>query len=98
MPAPAPDSVSPPALTEPRPTPAPVAKGFRVQVIAAPTQAKANQTIARLKSIGYAATIVREGGFFKVRAGPFSTRNEAQAAAAKIRVRLGGQSFVVADK
>ncbi len=98
-PVPVADSVPPPAVTEPsRPTPAPIAKGFRVQVIAAPTQAKANETIRRLKAIGYAATVVREGGFFKVRAGPFATRNEAQAAATKIRARLGGQSFVVADK
>lgn len=98
-PASAPDSVAPPAVTEPPPPrPAPVVKGFRVQVIAAPTQAKANETIKRLKAIGYAATVVREGGFFKVRAGPFATRNEAQTAVTKIRARLGGQSFVVADK
>jgi cell division septation protein DedD len=98
MPAPVQDSVSPPAVTEAPPTPAPIPKGFRVQVIAAPTQAKADQMIARLKAIGYAATTVREGGFFKVRAGPFTTRTEAQAAVTKIRARLGGQSFVVADK
>ncbi len=98
-PTPVPDSVSPAAATEPpRPGPTPITKGFRVQVIAAPTQAKANETIKRLKAIGFSAAVVREGGFYKVRTSPFATRNEAQAAVAKIRARLGGQSFVVADK
>ncbi len=85
-------------VPEPRPAPASITKGFRVQVIAAPTEAKATATIERVKGIGYEAVIVREGGFFKVRAGPFATRAEAQTAMAKIRTRLGGQPFVVADK
>lgn len=92
------DSVVTPAQEKPRPTPPPVAKGFRVQVIAAPTQAKATETAGRLKAAGYNATIVREGGFFKVRAGPFASKALAQAAMTKIRGRLGGQPFVVADK
>ena len=92
------DSVVTPAQEKPRPTPPPVAKGFRVQVIAAPTQAKATETAGRLKAAGYNATTVREGGFFKVRAGPFASKALAQAAVTKIRGRLGGQPFVVADK
>lgn len=99
-PAPAPDTATkaPPVREESRPSPAPIAKGFRVQVIAAPTQAKADEMIGRLKAAGYEATIVREGGFFKVRAGFFRSRAEAQAALVKIKARLGGQPFVVADK
>lgn len=96
-PEPVPDSVTP-AQEKPRPTPPPIAKGFRVQVIAAPTQAKATETVGRLKAAGYNATIVKEGGFFKVRAGPFASKALAQAAMTKIRGRLGGQPFVVADK
>ena len=80
------------------PLPAPLVKGFRVQVIAAPTQVKATEMIGRLKGAGYDATIVREGGFYKVRVGPFVSKTEAQAALTKIRARLGGQPFVVADK
>ena len=94
----APDTAKTPVREEPRPIPAPMAKGFRVQVIAAPTQTKANEAIGRLKAAGYGATVVREGGFFKVRAGPYASKAEAQTALAKIKARLGGQPFVVADK
>lgn len=97
-PEPAPDTTKVPAREKPRPFPAPMVKGFRVQVIAAPTQAKANEMIGRLKGAGYDATVVREGGFYKVRVGPYVSKTEAQAALTKIRARLGGQPFVVADK
>jgi hypothetical protein len=40
--------------------------------------------------------IVRERGLYKVRAGAFATREEAQAAARKLKARLGGSPFVVA--
>jgi hypothetical protein len=82
----------------PAPAPPPVRGGFRVQVIAAPTEAKAGESIASLKAIGYQSIVVREGGFFKVRAGPFASRAEANAALSRIRTRLGGQPFVVADR
>lgn len=87
----APDSAAP------APTPPP-ARGPRVQVVAAPTKAKAEQTVAGLKRIGIAATIVREAGFYKVRTGPYASRAEAQAAIAKIRARLGAKPFLVAEK
>ena len=103
MPEPAPDSARTPVREEPRPTltspiTRPIANGFRVQVIAAPTQSKADETVGRLKGVGYGAMVVREGGFFKVRAGPFASKAEAQTALTKIRARLGGQPFIVADK
>ena len=92
------DTTKIPVVPESRPAQPSITKGFRVQVIAAPTEAKATAAIGRLRGVGYEAMIVREGGFFKVRAGPFATKGEAQAAMAKIRTRLGGQPFVVADK
>lgn len=79
------------------PTAAPARGGFRVQVIAAPNQAAANQQVTRLKGLGYESTVVHEGGFFKVRAGPFATRALANQALARIRSQLGGQPFIVAD-
>jgi hypothetical protein len=86
----------------PSPAPPPVApvevKGFRVQAIAAPTQAKADQTITALKGIGLDARTVREGGYFKVRIGPFGTKPEALKAMATIRARLGLKPFLVVDK
>jgi hypothetical protein len=80
---------------QPAPEPASPAKGIWVQAIAAPTQAAADQTVAQLKQAGFDAAIVREGGFFKVRAGPFPTRAATNTALARIRSRLGGQPFVV---
>jgi septal ring-binding cell division protein DamX len=41
--------------------------------------------------------IVRERGYYKVRAGAFPTRQEAQAAVAKLKSGLGGNPFVVAE-
>lgn len=92
------DSLSTPVPEKAQPAPGPTAKGFWVQVIAAPTQAKASSAVARLKAAGHDAAIVREGGFFKVRAGPFTSRAEAQTALSRIKARLGGQPFVVAEK
>lgn len=100
--APAESTAANRATPAPPPAPAPAAApargGFRVQVIAAPDQTAANRQVTRLKGIGYEATVVREGGFFKVRAGPFATRALANQALAKIRSQLGGQPFIVADQ
>ena len=43
------------------------------------------------------AVIVRERGYYKVRAGTFATKQEAQAAAAKLKSGMGGSPFVVAE-
>lgn len=99
---PAPDSA--PATPSTRPTPAPPpppaatpgpARGIFVQAIAAPTQARADEIVAVMKELGYQAVVVNEGGYFKVRAGPFSSRTLATAAQAKIRARLNNQPFIV---
>ena len=74
------------------------AKGLFVQVIAAPNQARADQHVQSLKRIGVDGIVVKEGGFFKVRVGPFATRPQAQAALTKIKARLGGQPFIVLVK
>ncbi len=90
-------SAHPDSTTRPGPTPPPT-KGFRVQVVAAPTKARADQTIAALKRMGIAAVVVKEAGFHKVRTAAFTTRAEAQAAIGRIRTKLGGKPFLVADK
>lgn len=85
-----------------RPGPTPPAaglkKGFRVQIVAAPTQERADQAAASLRAANFEPVIVKEGAFFKVRSQAYATRAEAQAALAKIRGKLGGQPFVVVDK
>lgn len=89
------------APTKPTPpisAPTRLAKGFRVQIIAAPTRAAADQAAARLVGAGYEAVVVAEAGLFKVRTQPFATRAQAQQALVKIRTRLKNQPFIVADK
>lgn len=80
----------------PQREPAPAAK-FRVQVAAVATPGAADDAATKAEELGYPAVIVREGGYYKVRAGAFSTRDEAQAAVAKLKAGLGGSPFVVAE-
>jgi hypothetical protein len=77
--------------------PATPAPRFRVQVAAVATPAAADDAATRAEELGYPAVIVRERGFYKVRAGGFATRPEAQAAAAKLKAGMGGSPFVVAE-
>ena len=49
------------------------------------------------EKLGYPAVIVRERGLYKVRAGTFATREEAQAAVKRIKSSMGGSPFVVAN-
>jgi cell division septation protein DedD len=85
--------VEPAAAVKPPP------KGsFGVQIVAAPTRAKADEALASLKRAGFEAFLVTEGGLFKVRAGPYATRAAAQAALPRVRSRLGGTPFIVANK
>jgi hypothetical protein len=76
------------------PTPAP---RYRVQVAAVATPGAADDAASRAEELGYPAVIVRERGYYKVRAGAFATRQEAQAAIAKLKAGLGGTPFVVAE-
>ena len=80
----------------PRPSPAAKAR-FRVQVAAVGTPGAADHAAGRIEKLGYSAVIVRERGLYKVRAGAFATRDEAQAAVGKVKAALGGSPFVVAE-
>jgi cell division septation protein DedD len=54
--------------------------------------------LTRLKTLGYTAHVVRDSsGYLKVRVGPYATRDAAQRAQAQLKVRLGGQPFVVEE-
>ena len=75
---------------------APAAK-YRVQVAAVATPGAADDAATKAEELGYPAVIVRERGYYKVRAGAFPTRQEAQAAVAKLKSGLGGNPFVVAE-
>lgn len=68
--------------------------GWYVQVSAVRTRAAAEQEIARVARLEYRGVAVAERGLLKVRVGPFKTRDEAAAALARIKARLGGTPFV----
>jgi hypothetical protein len=80
----------------PQRAPTPAAK-YRVQVAAAATPGAADDAATKAEELGFPAVIVRERGYYKVRAGAFATRQEAQAAVAKLKAGMGGSPFVVAE-
>jgi cell division septation protein DedD len=65
-----------------------------VQVAALKTRESADDAVARIKRMEYAAFTFRDGSFWKVRAGPFASEAAARAAIEPIRKRLGGKPFV----
>lgn len=80
------------------PPPAPVKSGYSVQIGAVKDQAAADGLLKTLTSAGLSGRIVKEGGYLKVRAGPYPTRAAADAAAAGIKAAQGGAPYVVQDK
>ena len=85
---------SPPAAPPATPAARPA---YRVQIAAVATLEAAEDVAARARGAGFAAVTVREKGLYKVRAGEFATRAEAQAAVGRLKARLGGSPFVVAE-
>jgi cell division septation protein DedD len=80
----------------PQRAPTPAAK-YRVQVAAVATPGAADDAATKAEELGFPAVILRERGYYKVRAGAFATRKEAQAAMAKLKAGMGGRPFVVAE-
>ena len=77
-----------------RPPPKPSGPQWLVQVAAFKTRDAADDAVANLKKFGYGAFITTDGDYLRVRAGPFASKAEAQAAVDRIRQRLKGQPFV----
>jgi hypothetical protein len=77
-------------------TRAPGRGAFLVQVAAIATASGAEDAARKTRALGFKTVTVKDKGLYKVRAGGFATRAEAQAAAARIKARLGGSPFVVA--
>jgi cell division septation protein DedD len=65
-----------------------------VQVAAFKTRDAADKALSDLKRMGYGAFITTDGGYLKVRAGPFPSQDNAAAAARRIQQRLKGKPFV----
>ncbi len=88
----------PPAApaTDTRATPA--APAYAVQVLAVKSAAQVDDMLTRLKVMGFDARVVRDStGFFKVRVGRYTTREEAVRTQQRLKTRVGGQPFVVEE-
>lgn len=71
---------------------------FSVQVLAVRSPEQVDAMLTRLKVMGFDARVVRDtSGFFKVRVGPYPTREEADQVRGKLRTRIGGKPFVVEE-
>jgi cell division septation protein DedD len=77
-------------------TRAPGRSAFQVQVAAIATASGAEDAARKTRALGFRTVTVKDKGLYKVRASGFATRAEAQAAAARIKARLGGSPFVIA--
>jgi DNA polymerase III subunit delta len=91
-----PDTTSRAPTARPAPT-LPSGGRFRVQVTAVRTAAAADAIARKLSARGLAAVTVADAGLYKVRVGNYASRAEALAAVPKIKAKLGGSPFVVAE-
>jgi hypothetical protein len=87
---------APPATSRPSASPPlrPSGPQWLVQVAALKTRESADNAVARIKRMNYGAFAFKDGAYWKVRAGPFASEGDAQAAVEPIRKRLGGKPFV----
>jgi hypothetical protein len=95
---------SPTSTTTPAPdttkatTAGSAARGYSVQVLAVKSAAQVDDMLTRLKVMGFDAHVVRDSaGFFKVRVGPYSSRDEAARTQQRLKTRVGGKPFVVEE-
>lgn len=87
---------APPPSASPAPARPSGPRMLRIQVVAAGTQAMADDAVRRLRALNVESRIVAEGGLLKVRAGAYATRAQAQAALPRIRAEFPG-AFAVMD-
>ena len=74
--------------------PRPLRPSYYVQIAAVPARAAAMGDSVRARRAGYAAVILKEGAYLKIRI-PFATRAEAEAALPQVKAKLGGHPFLV---
>ncbi|MDZ4864526.1 MAG: SPOR domain-containing protein [Gemmatimonadota bacterium] len=92
IPAPAVDTT--PTAKPPEPA---ARTGFGVQIGAVNTDAAAQTLVANLTAAGFTGYVVQEKNLFKIRAGPWPDRAQAQQALAKVKQKLGGAPFIVKE-
>ncbi len=79
-------------------TPDPGTTVFSVQVAAVRTASAADAAMQSLRAQGYSPRVFRQGGFFKVRIGRFTSRSDANDLARQLTRRLGEGPFVVEER
>jgi cell division septation protein DedD len=70
---------------------------YRVQIAAVGNKAAAAASERKARALGLTVKTLFENKLYKVRAGQYPTRAAAQAAAAGLKVKLGGNPFVVSE-
>jgi hypothetical protein len=70
---------------------------YRIQIAAVGNKAAANDAERKARKLGLTVRTLHEKKLYKVRVGQYATRAEAQAAAAGLKVKLGGTPFVVSE-
>lgn len=88
------------APANPTATPAtrPGGPGWYVQVAAFRARSTADEVVGRLTRANLTSLVVQDGGFYKVRTGPYPNRDAASGAVAAVRRAVGGEPFVVQVK
>ena len=89
------DSVARSRSGRPPRSTAPGKPTYYIQTSAVVTVAAADSEVARVKRAGYDATIIKEGGYLKIRVGRFASRTEAETVLSRLKARLGGRPFLV---
>ncbi|MDQ5858731.1 MAG: SPOR domain-containing protein [Acidobacteriota bacterium] len=87
---------APVAVATPRP---PASGGFRVQVVSVSSRADADALARRLTRSGFAAHVEpgrsASGAVYRVRVGPFATREEAAGAASRLAAEGRRETWIV---
>jgi len=83
--------------SQPAPGPPAHRPTYFIQISAVLTRAAAAADSARARHAGYAAQVMKEGAYLKIRVA-FATRAEAEAALPAVKTRLGGHPFLIRAK
>ncbi len=81
---------------EPKPTPAPSGKLYRVQTGAFGVRKNADNLEAKLKKAGFDTYMVKVGNLYKVQVGAYSVKANADAMAAKLK-KAGFDTFITTE-
>lgn len=93
-----PRQTSTPPAAKPNTSPDPihaVATVYWIQIAAVGNQAKAEEQLKKARAKQFSGMLVREGGLYKVRLGPYAARASADSAKARIKRVLGIDGYMV---